>query len=445
MTAMGLFIRGQTSGEIDYIRGDPQLGCGIGRGGEYRSGNEYGVVPEKCNWGDRWAERVATGQPNVAVVQIGPWDVGDRRLAGDDTWRSLGDPVYDDFLLAEMTDAVDTLSAGGAQVLWLSAPPVGAGSLGDAQKIRGVAAIPERTARLNELIRELPALRPGKVRVVDLAGWLESTGEDLRLRPDGVHFSKETAIEVSERWLEQALIDEFHAAWNASERERLAQASAARTTVLVLGDPSAAGIAESLATWGASSGLVDVVTIGQPACGLLPTSSRRGPSGVEPTPAECDQVQYGWMQSAVAAQADVILVAPSIWDLTEVSFDGGPLVAIGDADFDERAAAEIGELDRALRRAAPSVIWLAPPPLSWHGTDGVRGAAIDPSRSTRYASLLDAATVAPASTVVDLGELVARAPALTADPASPVDGFVLDRSGNAVLGLWLGPVVIGSA
>jgi len=445
MTATGLFLWGQTSGAVDFVRGDPQLGCGIGRGGEYRSGNEYGVVPEKCQWGSRWADRIAIGQPNIAVVQIGPWDVGDRRLPGDDTWRALGDPVYDDFLLAEMTAAVDTLSVGGAQVLWLSAPPVGAGSLGDAQEIRGVAAIPERTTRLNELIGELPTLRPGKVRIVDLAGWLETTGEDLRLRPDGVHFSKETALEVSERWLERALIDEFHAAWTVAERERLAQASAARKTVLVLGDPSAAGIAEALATWGASSGLVEVVTIDQPPCGLLPTSSRLGAGGVEQTPAECEQIQYGWMQSAVAARADVILVAPSIWDLTDVSFDAGRLVAIGDPDYDERAAAEIGELDEALRRAAPSVVWLAPPPLTWHGNDGARGAAIEPARSTRYAELLAAATVAPRSTVVDLGELVARAPALTDDPASLVDGFVLDPAGNTVLGLWLGPAVVGAA
>ena len=445
MTGLGLLWNNASSDRMDIVRGDPELGCGVGRGGEYRSGADYKVLSERCNsWEQRWAETIDAGQPNVAVVQIGPWDVGDRRLPGDDQWRSFGDPVYDAYFLDEMTAAVDTLSADGAQVVWLTSPQVGAGTLGDAQQIRGVAALPERTTRLNELIAELPSRRPGKVSVVDLAGWLATTGEDVRLRPDGVHFSKETAIEVAGRWLEQAVIDSFEATWTAAERERLARADAARTTILVLGDPAAAGIADALASWGASTGLVEVVTIGQPPCGVLPTTSRRGPtSAVEPTPLDCDQVQYGWMQSAVAAQADVILVAPSIWDLTDVAFDGGPLVAPGDPAYDERAAAELGELNRALRRAAPSVVWLAPPVLTWHG-DGARGAAIDPDRSTQYADLLTTITEAvPGSSVVDLVPVVDAGPPLTADGASAVDGFVIEPAGRTLLGERLGPALVG--
>jgi peptidoglycan/LPS O-acetylase OafA/YrhL len=446
MTVTGLFLLNQATDRVDYVRGDPLPGCSIGRGGEYRSGSEYGFVSDECNERDaRWADRIATGKPNVAVVQIGPWDVGDRRLPGDDTWRAMGDPVYDAFLLDEMTHAIDVLSVDGAQVLWLSAPPVGGGSLGDGQAIRGVAAIPERTARLNELIDQLPTLRPGKVTVVDLAGWLQSTGEDVRLRPDGVHFSKETSIEVAQRWLEQALIDAFDEAWTTNERDRLAQVNAARKRVLVLGDPSAAGVADALATWGASSGLVEVVTIGQPPCGVLRTTGRRGPLGVEPTPIDCDQLQYGWMQSAVAADADAIVVSPSVWDLTDVSFDDGPLVAAGDAAYDERATAELTELNRALARAAPAVVWLAPPALTWHAADGSpRVAVADVARTAAYAQVLGATVEAvPGTAVVDLSTLLAQPVQLTGDPASTVDGFALDAGSTAQLGERLGPVLVG--
>jgi peptidoglycan/LPS O-acetylase OafA/YrhL len=440
MTAMGLFLWNQRSDQMDFVRGDPQLGCGVGRGGEYRSGSEYEVLPEKCQWGERWAERIAAGQPNLAVVQIGPWEVGDRRLPGDDTWRSLGDPVYDDFLLSEMTAAVDTLSAGGAQVLWLTSPQVGAGTLGDAQQIRGVAALPERTARLNELIGQLPSVRPGKVRVVDLAGWLETTGEDIRLRPDGVHFSKETATEVAERWLERALIDAFRDAWTEAESARLAETNATRTTVLVLGDPSAAGVADALATWGASSGLVEVVTVGQPPCGFLRTSTRRGPDGVQPTPEECEHVQYGWMQSAVAADADIIVIAPSIWDLTEVSFDDGPLVEPGDPAHDEHARMQVGEINHALLRAAPTVVWLGPPAMSWSDDGSGEVATVDADRAASYTALLrDAATGA---TVIELPSIDDEASAFM--PGADVDGFEVDPGQRARLGERLGSALLAA-
>jgi peptidoglycan/LPS O-acetylase OafA/YrhL len=442
MTAIGVYRWSQAADEVDMVQGGAWFGCSIGRGGEWRSGSEYGFIPDKCNqWGTTWADRIAANQPNIAVVQIGPWDVPDRRLPGDSEWRALGDPVYDDFLLQEMTAAVDVLSAQGAVVVWLRVPPVGAGQLGDGQAVRGVAADPARNTRLNELIDQLPSVRPGKVATVDLAGWLADTGEDVRLRPDGVHFGADQATEVAERWLGPTLIATFQREWRRAEAERLAQASADRRRVLVLGDPSAADVADALATWGAESGLVEVVTIGRPPCGVLRTTTRRTPDGPEPTPAECEHLQYGWMQSAVAAQADVIVVAPSIWDVTDVSFAGASAVGPGDPAYDDEARVQLGELDDALTRAAPSVVWLAGAPMTWHP-----GAAPTPwfgaERTARYAALLDD-LAGPGTTVVDLGALLAQAPPVALDPEVAVDGFAVADAAHADLGARLGPVVLG--
>jgi hypothetical protein len=54
---------------------------------------------------------------------------------------------------------------------------------------------------LNDMIRELADEHEGVV-VVDLAAWVEGLppGEDERLRPDGVHFELDTAVEVAD-WL----------------------------------------------------------------------------------------------------------------------------------------------------------------------------------------------------------------------------------------------------
>jgi hypothetical protein len=198
--------------------GETELGCGIARYGRNKNNGVEGVVPDKCNsWADTWPAKLAEGQPNLVVVQTGPWDVLDRQLPGD-IWRHVGDPVWDGYLRDEMLAAVDVLSSGCAHVVWLTSPPYGPDENGrPATEVHGPEADPARMARLNELIAELPALRPSAVTVVDLAGYLAGTGEDHRLRPDGVHFDEHTTVEVADRFLVPALRDAYEAAWREDQ------------------------------------------------------------------------------------------------------------------------------------------------------------------------------------------------------------------------------------
>ena len=68
--------------------------------------------------------------------------------------------------------------------------------------------------RMNELIFELEKLRPGKVRVIDLAGYMRALpgGEiDPDTRPDGTHLSPLASLALAREWLAQEVIRVYRA------------------------------------------------------------------------------------------------------------------------------------------------------------------------------------------------------------------------------------------
>lgn len=214
-TGLGLGDVLTSRGTAQAVGGHTELGCGIGRGGARRTDETTETLPDRCNvWGETWRDAVSVLRPDLAIVQVGPWDVEDRLLPGDSEWRAPGDPVYDQFLRGELLQAVDLLSAKGAEVVWLTSPSIGANAQRSGQPEWQLAAHPERIARFNQLVNELPTLRPGKVRVIDLGAWLASTGDDDRLRPDGVHFGDAESHEVAERFLADAVLDAYRSAWS---------------------------------------------------------------------------------------------------------------------------------------------------------------------------------------------------------------------------------------
>jgi hypothetical protein len=208
-TAWGLSAWGQENGNrLVLTGGSADLGCGVGRGGEVRYLGNPGELQESCQqWATTLPRIIAESRDryarvDFAVVQTGPWDVADRRLEGDDEWRHIGDPVYDEYLRSELDAANDVLLDEGVTVVWLTAPYIEAGKN---QEPPPDEPYPEsdhaRMDRLNEMIRDLAAEREGVV-VVDLAAWVEGLppGEDERLRPDGVHFDLDRSVEVG-AWL----------------------------------------------------------------------------------------------------------------------------------------------------------------------------------------------------------------------------------------------------
>lgn len=210
MTSIGFNKWLQSSGEGVPVGGTARLGCGIGRGGDRRNGNDVERIPDTCNnWPKEWRGTIDANRPDLVLVQSGGWDAADRRLWGDKAWRSVGDPIYDDYFRRELLLAVDTLTADGGRIVWLTVPHVGPGKDGNGVTSRGRGADPTRTDRINAMLRELPAKRPGKVAIVDLGTWLEQSGQDVRYRPDGVHFGADEGLEVTQKFLGPAVVSAY--------------------------------------------------------------------------------------------------------------------------------------------------------------------------------------------------------------------------------------------
>jgi hypothetical protein len=388
MTGYGLAAWSQKTNQAVTTGGGAEMGCGVGRGGERRDKDTVRELSPECNrWVTRWEQLLARFNPNIALVQIGPWETADRKLQGDDTWRALGDPVYDKYLLEEMTQAVDTLSAKGAMVMWLTAPLIGTNEYGQEPTVhRGPAGRPERMQRLNELIAQLPGLRPGKVRIIDLAAWLETTGEDQRLRPDGVHFTEKTGAEVAERFLGGAVIDEFKEAWKERvEREKNGGPDPATPPVsrgddiyvdtrrvLVVGDAGAEGLNGALQQVAGSVGGLEIIAARPTRCGSFNTGVLRRPGATEPEQTFCPSAAYGVLQQAIKEKVDYVLVVPSALDVADASLTrGGALSGWGDPAFDEEAATQLRSITNAFNQNHIIVAWVSPtasPPLDGPGS-----------------------------------------------------------------------------
>ncbi|HEX8803693.1 MAG TPA: acyltransferase family protein, partial [Acidimicrobiales bacterium] len=213
-TAWGLDVWGQRTHRVTLFPGAGGIGCGLTRGGTRRYAGAVGEADPACdNWeqvlpGNIDPRRERYGHMDFAFIQTGPWDVTDRQLPGDDTWRAPGDPVYDAYVRSEFGELTDLLLHHGLTVVWVIAPHIEVGKLESPPPDPPYPeSDPARIDRLNEIIREVADEREGVV-TIDLQGYLASLpgGEmDERLRPDGVHFEVDSAVEVAD-WLGPELL-----------------------------------------------------------------------------------------------------------------------------------------------------------------------------------------------------------------------------------------------
>jgi len=185
------------------------VACGLGRGGDHRYQGRVGAEPADCDWSTSWkAELDAHPDMRVAIIQVGPWDVADRRLPGDTKWRRPGDPIYDQYLLGEMNGVLDMFAQYQVEVVWLTSPEIASARAVVPPPAKPYPeSDPARMHRFNQLVMEATAGR-ADAHVVDLAGHLAALpgGElDPALRPDGVHFTQVTARQVAD-WLGPAVL-----------------------------------------------------------------------------------------------------------------------------------------------------------------------------------------------------------------------------------------------
>jgi SGNH domain (fused to AT3 domains) len=197
--AAGLLAWGQASGQAVVSDVGTIAGCGLLRTAKRTFGTGRQTNPDGCTWWDwRWPEILAENPADVAVLINGPWEVVEQQIEAGDEFRSLGDPVFDQFAHDELLAATDVLLAHVPNVVWFTNPHT--------HPAWGAAETPDRDAadaakmdRLNAIIHQVVAERP-QVVLVDLAGHLASipgADSDQAMRPDGVHFSPDASTEMA--------------------------------------------------------------------------------------------------------------------------------------------------------------------------------------------------------------------------------------------------------
>ncbi|MFM8266556.1 MAG: hypothetical protein ACKOA2_00840 [Ilumatobacteraceae bacterium] len=165
-------------------------------------------VRPKCDWTTTTVD-AARGKPpiDIAVAWFGTWDVIDAKVPElGDAWVSVDDANYRLWLIEEMLAFNQLLVnvTGARAVVWLTLFP------------NPRSTHPDRVDVYNDLLLTLSQLDPA-VRVVDIAGWIDSTGEAARLLPDSVHLTygkdggPNSAAEVADRFLTAEILEIFDA------------------------------------------------------------------------------------------------------------------------------------------------------------------------------------------------------------------------------------------
>ncbi|MCC5950733.1 MAG: acyltransferase [Acidimicrobiia bacterium] len=385
-TASGLARWAELDGEVDVVLGSTRLGCGLGRATEHiaRTGLPSTFPPHCSAWHETWPEAVRAAAPNLAVVQTGPWDVVDRQLSAGGPFVGPGDPTFDAWVRDEFLDVVDVLSADGALVVWLTSPPDSPLVAARAGPGDGGALEPERWDHLNGVIEQLPALRPGRVEVVDLAAWIDQAGDrDFELRPDGVHFSEATALEVAREFLGPELLalydtatadDELALRWAPPPTPLRPLASDEPTRVLVWTDPSTRPVVSALEDVLGDD--VAVFSFADSSCGVIGSLGTSVDGVARAADPMClRRTDLEWSLDRI--QPHLVLLLLGGWELGEQRLPGvSTLVAPGDWPYSDWARADLARgVDMARANGAAVAIAAVPAALGGGRPGGDRRAA----------------------------------------------------------------------
>jgi len=207
--ATGLIARAaQTHDMVVWDHGIP--GCPISRGGTRlkADGSVYPTNPICPWWGtDDGRKAVADFHADVVLVAGGLNDLFDRQLPQWSETRHIDDPIFDPWLLSEYDAAFDTLSVGGAHIVWTTPPCFDTSVWGPL--IENAEA--RRRYHNSTILPMLAAARP--VQLADLNQELCPTGtfdpNSLGMtdsRPDGLHLTDAASDSLADSWLAPLLL-----------------------------------------------------------------------------------------------------------------------------------------------------------------------------------------------------------------------------------------------
>ncbi len=166
-------------------------GCGILLGYIRSSiGFERDLNADCGRWLQIWAAKAATEHPQIAVVEIGAWDVFDDTVNG--VTLRFGTPKWDAYFHQQLAQGISILKKAGSQVALMGVPcyrPIAAG---------GLPLLPERgddsrTRHLTDLLKQTAAKDPQRVFMISPPSQFctdPAIATSTAFRWDGVHYYK---------------------------------------------------------------------------------------------------------------------------------------------------------------------------------------------------------------------------------------------------------------
>lgn len=188
---------------------DAVLGCGLLHESPYRYIGQVDAVPSQCDgWPGTWLGDVRSTDPDVVALLVGRWEVMDRMIDG--RWQSVGDPDFDQHVLADLNRVLPLLTSRGARVALLTPPYYHRTERPDGGLYP--EDVPRRVDLFTALLRRFAAEHPHTVSIVDLGGRMSpapdtysSYIDGVFARYDGVHVTPQAATLLAP-WLLPRLI-----------------------------------------------------------------------------------------------------------------------------------------------------------------------------------------------------------------------------------------------
>jgi hypothetical protein len=183
-------------------------GCDLARGAVLGNpGSALGVAqagagpcaPTGPGWPAAYAKDVVEDRPNLSLLVLGPWDLSTRFVNGQ--WASPGQPAYAAYYRAQVTTAVNILTAEGGRVAITTVPYVHTSGpqrcVPLPATIKNCPTESERVNALNSIAYQVAKDNPQRVTVIRLGQKLSPQGRYTRTidgvtvrAADGIHLSE---------------------------------------------------------------------------------------------------------------------------------------------------------------------------------------------------------------------------------------------------------------